>query len=147
MRTGATDGARMYSKIMVPVDLAHAETLGKAIATAADLSRHYDAPITLLGVTAPGPTRVADTPEQYAARLARYAVVQTDRHSVMMEPRAVTDPDPIAALHSVLRDQIAAVGADLVIMASHVPSWRDYLLSSNAGYLAAHANVSLFIVR
>jgi nucleotide-binding universal stress UspA family protein len=35
-------GDSMYSRIMVPVDLAHIERLEKALATAADLAKHYE---------------------------------------------------------------------------------------------------------
>jgi len=55
----------MYDKIMVPVDLRHTETLGKAIRTAADIARANDASVTFVGVTPPQPSSVAHTPEEY----------------------------------------------------------------------------------
>jgi len=38
-------------------------------------------------------------------------------------------------------------GCDLVVMASHVPGFREHILSSNAGYVASHAPISVFVVR
>ena len=38
-------------------------------------------------------------------------------------------------------------GADLIVMASHIPGFLDYVFSSKAGYLALHSNLSVFIVR
>lgn len=132
---------------MVPIDLRHVEALEKAMAVAADLSRHYDARITLVGVTASGPTFVAGTPQDYQRVLARYGAEQSEKLGVSLETRAIMDPDPSVDLHGELLAQTAALDADLVVMASHVPGFREYLLSSNAGHLASHASVSVFIVR
>ena len=45
---------------MAPVDLAHVETLGRALSCAADLARHYRAPVTFVGVAAAPPDDFAD---------------------------------------------------------------------------------------
>jgi len=45
------EGGSMYQKIMVPVDLAHVERLGKALGTATDLAKHYGIPVCYVGVT------------------------------------------------------------------------------------------------
>jgi nucleotide-binding universal stress UspA family protein len=42
---------------------------------------------------------------------------------------------------------VKRLGADLVVMASHVPTFTDHLLASNAGALLSHTDASLFIVR
>ena len=39
------------------------------------------------------------------------------------------------------------VGADLIVMASHRPSLKDYLLGPNAARVARHARTSVHIVR
>ena len=39
------------------------------------------------------------------------------------------------------------VDADLIVMASHIPGLADYVFSSNAGYLASHSKLSVFVVR
>ena len=62
----------MYTHIMVPVDLAHTETLGKALQTAADLAKHYSCPVTYVGVTMSAPTSVAHNPEEFAAKLETF---------------------------------------------------------------------------
>jgi nucleotide-binding universal stress UspA family protein len=36
---------------------------------------------------------------------------------------------------------------DLVVMQSHVPGISDYLWGSHGGHLAAHADISVFVVR
>ena len=42
----------MYSKIMVPVDLAHESTVEKAIKVAADIGKLYEANVCIVGVSA-----------------------------------------------------------------------------------------------
>ena len=49
----------MFTGIMVPVDLANIEAQDKALNCAADLSKHYNLPITYVGVTSSGPTTLA----------------------------------------------------------------------------------------
>ena len=36
---------------------------------------------------------------------------------------------------------------DLIVMASHIPGFKDHILSSNAGYVASHAPISVYVVR
>jgi nucleotide-binding universal stress UspA family protein len=137
----------MYERILVPVDLAHADKLGKALATAADLSRHYRASICCVGVTGAAPTHVANNPEEFAAKLDSFAAEQSKKRGVEFEPKMMVSPDPIRDLDDVLDEAIEEQSADLVIMASHVPTFWDHIVSSNAGYLASHSSTSVFIVR
>ena len=51
------------------------------------------------------------------------------------------------------QDNVQIFGLDihnpvfLIIMASHVPGFRDYVFASNSGYLASHTDLSIFVVR
>ncbi len=63
----------MYKQILVPVDLTHVDQLGKALKTAADLSRHYDAPVCYVGVTSEAPSPVAHNPKEFAQKLEAFA--------------------------------------------------------------------------
>jgi len=137
----------MYKHIMVPVDLRHTEALEKALATAADLGRHYGAAISLVSVGAAAVGEVAHSPREFAEKLARFAADQGDSLGVDFTAKTEIVPDPAADLDEALRAAIRELGADLVVMASHVPTLWDYLDASNAGHLAAHAEVSVFIVR
>ena len=137
----------MYKKIMVPVDLRHTEKLDKALATAADLSKHYGAPAQMVAVTASTPSSVAHSPEEFAAKLADYAVAQSTRLGVDFGAHAITSPDPAVDLDDKLGREAHDIGADLIVMASHVPGFAEHLFSSNAGYLASHTDISVFVVR
>lgn len=137
----------MYSKIMVPVDLAHVERLEKALATAADLARHYDIPVCYAGVTGEAPSSIAHNPAEYADKLAQFAQGQAARHGLQAEAVARVDHDPAVELADALIKAAADANSDLVVMASHMPGFPDHFFSSNAGAVAAHAPVSVFVVR
>lgn len=137
----------MYKRIMVPVDLAHAGALEKAITTAADLARHYDAGLVLVGATGSEPSAVAPSPEAFATRLAAFAREVSDRFGVPVTSDAMHLHDVTIDLDPKLAAHATEIGADLIVMASHVPGVADYLFGSNAGHVARHATVSVMVVR
>ena len=137
----------MYQHIMVPVDLAHAEALEKALQTAADLGRHYGCPVTYVGVTASTPGALGHNPDEFAERLAAFGREETAKRGVEIATRAVTSHDPTADLDTALLHTAQELGADLVVMATHLPSMADYLWPSNGGRMAAHSSLSVFLVR
>jgi len=137
----------MYGKIMVPVDLAHIERLDKAITTATDLAKHYGIPICFVGVTAETPTEVAHTPNEFAEKLAAFGATQSKMHDLDIETAAYPSHDPAADLDDTLIAAAKDNGADLIVMASHVPGLPDHIFASNAGAVASDAKVSVFVVR
>ena len=50
-------------------------------------------------------------------------------------------------MDAALLEAISATGADLVIMASHVPGVAEYVLGSHGGHLAVHAPCSVMLIR
>jgi hypothetical protein len=66
----------MFKHIMVPVDLAHMETLEPTLAVVADMARYYDATITYVGITTGTPNSVARTPHEYEQKLEAFAQQQ-----------------------------------------------------------------------
>ena len=137
----------MYRKIMVPVDLAHIERLHKGITTATDLARHYGIPICFVGVTAETPTEVAHSPKEFAEKLAQFGAAQSKRHGLDIDTAAYPSHDPAVDLDDTLIAAARENGADLIVMASHVPGLPEHVFASNAGAVASHADVSVFVVR
>jgi nucleotide-binding universal stress UspA family protein len=132
---------------MVPVDLAHADKLGKALETAADLAKHYGAALHIAGVTSSAPSAVASSPEDFAGHLREFAAEQSQRHGVKFDSSAVTTPDPAVDVDDALQRLIEEQGTDLVVMASHVPGFADYVFASRAGFLASHTSITVMVVR
>ena len=138
----------MYTKIMVPIDLAHIEQLGKALTTAADLSKHYSIPICYVGVAAATPGSVAHDPAEFTAKLDQFEKSQTQAFNLQGASSATyISHDPAVDLDATLLKAISETGSDLVVMASHIPGFAEYLFSSNAGYIATHAKVSVLVIR
>jgi nucleotide-binding universal stress UspA family protein len=137
----------MYRKILVPVDLEHADRLEKALKTAADLSNHYEIPLCYVGVSASLPGAVAHTPAEFKQKLEAFGRQESEKHGVEAATLAYTSHDPSVDLDETLLKAIDDSGADLVVMASHLPGLPEHIFASNAGYLASHASVSVFVVR
>lgn len=137
----------MFSAIMVPVDLTHADRLDKALSVAADMAQRYDATLTYVGVTAATPGPVAHNPKEFAEKLDAFAMAQAASRGVRAKSHAVTAHDPAADLDDALLKASKDTGADLVVMASHIPGVMDAIWPAHGGALAAHAGVSVLLVR
>lgn len=138
----------MYKKIMVPVDLNHTDRLEKALMIAADLAGLYGSAVHYVGVTTSGPGSVAHTPEEYTSKLEAFGKAQAEKYSLPQETTATyVSHDPSIDLDRTLLKAVEESGADLVVVASHVPGLPEHIFASNAGYLAAHAKISVMVVR
>ena len=137
----------MFTRIMVPVDLAHAERLDRALRCAADLARHYGATIIYVGVAAAAPGSLAHSPGEFAEKLRTFALSQGESAGVPVESLALTSHDPAVDLDATLLGAVEQTGADLVIMASHIPNLADHLWPSNGGTVARRAKTSVMIIR
>lgn len=137
----------MFTRIMTPVDLAHLDRLERSLRCGADLARLWDIPVIYVGVTAQTPGSIAHTPEEYARKLQAFAAGQASARGVAAEAHAMISHDPTAELDDALLGAVAETGADLVVMASHVPGLTDYIWPSNGGKVAAHATASVMVVR
>jgi nucleotide-binding universal stress UspA family protein len=137
---------RLYKHIMVPVDLGHVEGLGTALKTAADLAGHFGARVTYVGVTSTQPSSIAHTPQEFAEKLAKFAATQGEVNGVAeVASHAITANDPSVDLDHKLEDAVHELGADLVVMGSHIPKAFDF--GSHGGRVATHTDVSVMLVR
>lgn len=138
----------MYERIMVPVDLAHVDRIEKALVSAADLSKHYKAPVTYVAVATTVPNEVAHTPQEYEKKLKAFAEQQASTYGLHdSDAKFYTSHDPAVDLDEKLLQAIDDCGADLVVMASHIPGLPEHIFASNAGEVAMHAKVSVFVIR
>ncbi len=137
----------MYSTIMVPVDLEHTDRLEKALTTAADLCRHYGAKAVYVSVTTSTPSSIARTPAEFGKKLDAFAAAQAAKHGHTAAGHAVVAHDPSIDLDPTLLKAAEDIGADLIVMASHVPNVVNYVWPSNGGEIASHAKASVLVVR
>ncbi|WP_286222138.1 universal stress protein [Marinobacter apostichopi] len=139
----------MYSKILVPVDLAHTEKLSKALNTAVDIAKHYNAAVCYVTVTNTTPGAAAHNPKELADKLQVFAEEQGKSHGLRTSSEVLATPDTAVELDHKLLDAIKDTGADLIVMASHAPGVGDrlHILHSNAGNIVKHSDISVFVVR
>ena len=137
----------MFANIAVPFDLAHAETQEKAVNAAADLAKQYGSALTLVGVTSNTPSDVAHSPEEFLEKLTAYADAQSQKYGVTFNAYSTVSVDIAIDLEKKLNKAIHDIGADLIVMASHAPGFRDYIFRSHSGNLATHTDLSVMIIR
>lgn len=137
----------MFKKIMAPVDLAHKDRLDKALQCTADLAKQYGAEVVYVGVTTSTPSSLAHTPEEYGKKLDAFAKEQGEAYGITASGDAVISHDPSSDVDDVLLKAVGDTGADLVVMASHLPNVMDYVWPSNGGKIAEHAKCSVMVVR
>jgi len=137
----------MFKKILVPVDLAHLEALQRSLTVCADLARHHGAEVCYLGITATTPGTVARSPEEYEQKLRDFAAEQGKVHGQPTSALCISSPDPVADLDDHIIEAIRTEGADLVLMATHLPRHLDAIVPAHGGKIASHTDVSVFLVR
>lgn len=136
----------MFKHIMVPVDLGHIDKLEAALKVAADLAGHYGARVTYVGVTTTQPSSVAHTPQEFAEKLAKLAATQGEIQGIAeVASHPITSHDPSVDLDNKLEEAVHDIGADLVVMGSHIPRTFDF--GSHGGRVATHTDVSVMLVR
>ncbi len=137
----------MFKRIMVPVDLAHLDGQDRALGSAADIAKLYGAPIVYVGVTSSAPSKLAHNPEEYGQKLDAFASKEGEKHGVQTSGHTAIAHDPTTEIDDALLSAVDDTGADLVVMASHVPNVVDHIWPSNGGKLTEHAKCSVMVVR
>jgi nucleotide-binding universal stress UspA family protein len=137
----------MYSKIMVPVDLAHRDSLDRALQTAAMLAKTTGASVCYVGVTEETPSAVAHNPKEFAEKLGDFASAEAATHGIATESLTVAAHDPAVDLNDDLLKAADQMGADLIVMASHIPTRADRFWPSHGGQIARRATASVLVVR
>ncbi|MDX1558785.1 MAG: universal stress protein [Marinobacter sp.] len=139
----------MYSKILVPVDLAHTDKMVKALNTSIDIAKHYNATLCYVTVTNSTPGAAAHNPKELAEKLSVFAEEQGKSHGISTDSMVMESADTAVELEDKLLEAIKTTGADLVVMASHPPGIGDklHILHSNGANIVKHSDISVFVVR
>lgn len=138
----------MYSRILVPVDLEHADKLGKALDLAAKTAKEHDATVFYVGVVDAVPNASTQTEGSKAkALLDDFAADQAHRYGIKVSDHVALRGDLHLNIGKDVIDSATKFDCDLIVMASHVPGLKEHIFASNAGYVASHAPMSVFVVR
>jgi nucleotide-binding universal stress UspA family protein len=123
----------------------------KPLQAAVELAREFGAQLHILTVV-----RDVEAVLQAKAAPLGYELVASDlenRIAAMIRQVDASDLDPnILVVHGAsIYAEILAVaeeaGADLIVVSSHRPAMKDYLLGTNASRVVRHANCSVLVAR
>ncbi|MFY0613942.1 MAG: universal stress protein [Hyphomicrobiaceae bacterium] len=137
----------MFSRILVPVDLGHLESLARALDVAAEMAKAHTAEVVYVGVYGTLRSPAAANPQEYTDKLTAFSEQQAAAHGISTRSLPVFSHDPQAELTSLLLSAATDAQADVIVMASHIPGWVEHVFHSNAGYIASHAPISVFVIR
>lgn len=138
----------MYSRILVPVDLDQVDKLEKALDLAAKTAQQNDATVVYASVVDAIPTSSKRTEgARMTEALDAFVDGQAATHGIRTDDIVTLRRDLHLNVGSEIIESAKTADCDLIIMASHVPGLKEHVLSSNAGYVASHAPMSVFVVR
>ena len=112
----------MYSKILVPVDLAHTDKMVKALNTSIDIAKHYNATLCYVTVTNRTPGAAAHNPKELAEKLRVFAEEQGKSHGISTDSMVIESADTAVELEDKLLEAIKTTGTDLVVTSAG--DWR-----------------------
>lgn len=140
----------MFKSILVPIDVAHESSWQFALPEAVELAKAGGKKIVIMtvvremtalfeGVYFPYQLEkmMTDAEEKLSELVAKY---QTSEISIEREVRFGSIGHEILA-------SAREHGTDVIVMASHRPEMRDYLIGPNAAHVAQNANCSVLVLR
>jgi nucleotide-binding universal stress UspA family protein len=141
----------MFSTIVVPIDLAEPESSGRALNAAIRMAQDYDA--TMHVVTVVPDMGMSIVGGYFPKGFEQKALDDTKiRLKAFLQDTVPADVKVKGhVVHGAIYQQILQIAdtleADLIVMASHRPAMRDYLLGPNAARVVRHATQSVLVVR
>jgi len=140
----------MFKSILVPVDLSDTELAKASIETAVALARASSGRVRLLNVLPLTPIALtqyvpADFEEQQR-RSSEEAMNIIAGESGLDESHISIGVRQGGIYHEIL-EEAKTMGADLIVMSSHSPGVRTYVLGSNAAHVVRYARCSALVVR
>jgi len=141
----------MYKDILLAVDLNDASSWEKAVPVAVELAQGSDGSIHVLTVVPDFGMSIVSQyfPEGYEKEVAEKVLDELKTFT----GRQIPDGIPVRHIvgegnpYEVILKMAGEVNADLIVVASHRPELKDYLLGPNAARVVRHADISVLVVR
>jgi universal stress protein F len=140
----------MYKNILVPINPAHGEVADRILAIAKKLVDD-DGQITALSVIEPLPSYISD----YVREQTLEDRVKENRNAAMAELQAMMTRAGVSG--KVILDEgtpspeilriAREIKADAIVLGSHRPDFRDYLIGSTAARVVRHAQCTVVVER
>jgi nucleotide-binding universal stress UspA family protein len=140
----------MYKNILVPIDLAEQSSWRTAFPAAIELVKTFGGKlyVTTIVRDLDALWKTQYSLLSYETLIAdaerRLATCVADNVPKELEPHVVVGH---GSIYSEVLRMAENVGADLIVMASHRPEMKDYLIGPNAAKVVRHARCSVLVVR
>ena len=138
----------MYTKILLPIDIADESSWLKSLPVARSLADQYGAELHLLTVVPEFGMSIVGS--FFPAGYERDAMTATQKklESFAGEhaPGAKVDVAHGTPYQQILKTS-ESIGADLIVLSAHRPEQSEFLLGPNAARVARHAKMSVLVVR
>lgn len=149
----------MANVVLIPIDLQHRSSWTKALPSAVEQAKILNAKLTIMTVV---PHITSGLDWRYAIRGEEHGSIDFDIKELTAQaekrlqeladefvPKALQGG--VIARHGTVYEEIVDTAeeleAELIVMAAHRPSLKDYLLGPNTARVARHAHCSVQIVR
>jgi nucleotide-binding universal stress UspA family protein len=140
----------VFSKILVPVDLAEPGMIEPALDEAVEIAERSGADIRLLNVQSPAiiPFMGEVLPDfENQVRLAIEPELTNIVAKIEYEHERLSTALRFGTVYHEALAEADEWGADLIVISSHRPSMGAYLMGSNAQKIVRHAKCSVLVVR
>jgi nucleotide-binding universal stress UspA family protein len=141
----------MYKNILLAIDLSDETSCGKPLLSAVELARTFGARLHVLTVV-----REVEAILQAKAAPLGYELIEAgleNRIAALIRHVDATDLKPNilvthgASIYAEILGVAEEAEADLVVIGSHRPAMKDYLLGTNAARVVRHAHCSVLVAR
>lgn len=141
----------MYQNILVPIDLSDKHSWRKALPTAIRMVEMFEAQLYLITVVPGFPLPIVGQffPDDFEPRLRQHAAKQLREFAAEQIPDAISCKRIVAEgkVYQEILNAAKRVKADLIVMGSHRPELKDFLLGPNAQKVVHHATCSVMVIR
>ena len=141
----------MYKSILVPVDLAQESSWKKVMPVAVELAKSHGSDLHILTVVPDFGMALVGSffPADYAKNTMAAAEQALSAFVKKHVPAGVSVTSDVkqGTIYKEIVRAADELGSSLIVLSSHRPETKDYLLGPNAARVVRHSNQSVFVVR
>ncbi len=140
----------MFTKILVPIDLAEPQMTKRALDAAETLAKSFDAEIRIANVQSLTPVKYLDyLPQDFSENIKSgleselsALASSLDRPSAQVSTALLFGP-----VYQTILAEAERWKSDLIVLCSHRPGMSRFLIGSNASAITRHATCPVLVLR
>ena len=140
---------RRFEKILIPVDLGEESSWQEALPTGVDQAQHAGGELHIVTIVPDEPPQLAWLPDDYSTKMISYAKEQLAKLIESGVPDEISVQQHVrqGTIYSEIVKLAGEMDIDLIVMASHRPELKDFLLGPNAARVVRHAECPVLVLR